>query len=254
MFKLTEFRIDFDKYFLELAIKEKVMNFEAIFWDFDGTLIDTRSKNFNVTKKIIASIENYSPPFELTQENYQKVARRSSNWRELYLKEFGLDEQQTDKAGKLWTQFQLKDNTLITIFPGLSSFLKETSHIPQGIISQNSRENIIKLLKANNIDQYFDSIIGYEEVDLLHQKPHPEGILKCANELGISNGTIIYIGDHETDINTAVNAGVEFKKKEINIDIVTIAAYYGDEDNPKYWQTKPDLVAGKVDDLFEFLK
>ncbi|MBC8385254.1 MAG: HAD-IA family hydrolase, partial [Candidatus Cloacimonetes bacterium] len=135
--------------------------------------------------------------------------------------------------------------------------LEYTATIPQGIVSQNSRQNIIRILKKNKIDQFFTSIIGYEEVDLHHQKPHPEGILNCLHEINITEGNVFYVGDHETDINTAKNAAPELKMQASSIEILTIAAYYGSSDDPVYWQTQPDFVASKVADfnkLIDFKK
>ena len=48
-------------------------NIRAIFWDYDGTLVNTRLKNLNVTRKIIESIvETGTAEFSAlqSQENY----------------------------------------------------------------------------------------------------------------------------------------------------------------------------------------
>ena len=48
-------------------------NIRAIFWDYDGTLVDTRLKNLNVTRRIIESIvETGAAEFTALQfqENY----------------------------------------------------------------------------------------------------------------------------------------------------------------------------------------
>jgi beta-phosphoglucomutase-like phosphatase (HAD superfamily) len=48
--------------------------------------------------------------------------------------------------------------------------------------------------------------------DVEHRKPHPDGILKALQDLGIAQadyGDAVYIGDKDTDIEAAKNAGVD---------------------------------------------
>ena len=73
---------------------------KAIIWDYDGTLVDTRHKNLNVTKNIFESITETDVsefPALRSLENYYLANRRASNWRELYRQEFNLTEKQIDK-------------------------------------------------------------------------------------------------------------------------------------------------------------
>ena len=99
------------------------MKINGIIWDYDGTLVDSRMKNLNVTKAILSQIMSdidieYSVLSSL--ENYEQATIKSSNWRELYRNEFGLDEKQIDYAGKLWTKYQLLDKTEVQPFEGIS--------------------------------------------------------------------------------------------------------------------------------------
>ncbi|OPX28535.1 MAG: hypothetical protein B1H06_03080 [Candidatus Cloacimonas sp. 4484_143] len=239
------------------AMKKVKMNFKAVIWDYDGTLIDTSQKNFNVTRKIIEFVtDNPAEYYDCMKalDNYNAANSQAHNWRYLYKNFFHFSEDQIDMIGKLWTQFQLEDNTEITFFPNLINVLKLSVQIPHGIVSQNSRQIILETLKDNDLDTYFQSIIGYEEVDLQRQKPHPEGLIRCIEDLGIQSGKIVYIGDHETDIRTAENAEIEFKKQKKNIEISTIAAYYGNHDDPALWKVKPDYIAHEIKDIITILQ
>ena len=62
-------------------------------------------------------------------------------------------------------------------------------------------------LTHNNAESYFNAIIGYEEVDFLKQKPDPGVLLKCSTHLGLHtmSGTILFIGDYQTDAHCAFN-------------------------------------------------
>ena len=100
---------------------------------------------------------------------------------------------------------------------------------PQGIVSQNSKENILQNLRLNNLDPHFQSIIGYEEVDLKKQKPHPDGLIKCISDLCQSKfGYVFYIGDHETDMLLVKNANEFLIGHNKDLKVISIAAAYSD--------------------------
>jgi len=154
------------------------MRINGVIWDYDGTLVDTRMKNLNVTKAIISEImSNKAIEYSVLDslENYEKANTKSSNWRELYRNEFGFDEKQIDYAGSLWTKFQLLDKTEVDLFEGISFTVPKLKKYPQGIVSQNSSENIKNNLERFNLEKYFDRIVGYEEVDFTNKNPILKG-------------------------------------------------------------------------------
>ena len=66
----------------------------AFVWDFDGTLADTRRRNFNVVRRLLSENTRRALdaiPALASAEAYDQVNRRFFNWRELYLREFGFD-------------------------------------------------------------------------------------------------------------------------------------------------------------------
>ncbi len=215
------------------------MNIRGIIWDYDGTLVDTRIKNLNVTKAIMSDLTrrvNFSALDSI--KNYDKANIASPNWRELYRKEFGLNEEQIDAAGRLWTKYQLADRTEVDLLDGISDTVTALQKYSQGIVSQNSSENIRNNLKRFHLDNYFGTIVGYEEVGLTKQKPDPEGLLKCVSELtgGNDEGSILYIGDHRTDMECAYNANEAMGRKRV-ISILLDTANRIDLNG---WERKPD--------------
>jgi len=104
---------------------------KAIIWDYDGTLVDTSLKNFNVTRRIFERVVG-EKAFEYTAlqtlDNYRLANKRAKNWRELYKNEFGMNEDQIDEVGRLWTTYQLSDDSEIMFFDGeLMSIVVEIS-------------------------------------------------------------------------------------------------------------------------------
>ena len=159
---------------------------QAIIWDYDGTLVDTRLKNYQVNRAILEAVTGKSADeFEgLTSfESHEAAYRRAANWRELYLFEYGLTEQQTDEAGKLWAPYQLQDKTPSPLFGGIPEVLEALDNFPQGIVSQNGKAIILEVLAQHGLAKYFDCFVGYEEVEFKRQKPAPDGLLYCLEEL-----------------------------------------------------------------------
>ena len=233
-------------------------NILAIIWDFDGTLVDTRQKNLNVTRRIIEQLtKKKAGKFQVltSLENYISATSKATNWRELYTREFELTNQQTDMAGKLWTEYQLQDNTQTKLFPGIYDVLTQLRDIPHGIVSQNSYSNILKLLNKYGLENLFKAVIGYEEVDITRQKPEPDGLMACIDKIcNSSSGNIFYIGDHETDIICADNANSVLRKRNSEIKIFSIAVHVESTEDLSSWNIKPDFIAKKIEDIIEFSK
>ena len=225
---------------------------KAIIWDYDGTLVDTRQKNLNVTRAIISHVTGKPAdvfPVLDSVAVYDAANMKAPNWRVLYKEEFGLNDEQTTYAGSLWTTYQLKDNTAINFFNGINEVIHSLSFYSHGIVSQNSKQNITDVLSREGVDEHFKIIIGYEEVSFAMQKPHPEGLLQCITQLTQldDEGIILYIGDHETDATCAHNANNALSRKAI----YSVGAFYEKHDHSDSWRIKPDFKAAHPNDILK---
>ena len=226
---------------------------KAVIWDYDGTLVDSRQKNLSVTRKIVEKITNRSAdefPMLTDLEMYHRATMESSNWRKFYREEFELNKEEVDEAGSLWTVYQLNDSTPVKVFDGIREGMNSIETIPQGIVSQNSKSNIERQLKSDDLIKYFSHISGYEEVALDMQKPEPDGLISCIKDLTDSeDGTIFYIGDHETDIQCAARANQILG----DLEVLSIGVLYGTGIDNVKWNTRPDFEANSVQELFDII-
>ena len=230
---------------------------KAIIWDYDGTLVDTRHKNLNVTKNILESITETDVlefPALRSLEGYYLANRRASNWRELYRKEFNLTEKQIDEAGRLWTEYQLNDDTEVDFYEGIEAVICDLVEFPHGIVSQNSSSSITQHLEKKNLLPYFKHIVGYEEVDLKKQKPEPDGLLSCIEKLSMPGaGCVCYIGDHETDVQCVRAANRALQEGNANVRIFSIGACYDSGPNTSTWNFRPDYEAQEVEEILQIV-
>ena len=230
----------------------------SIIWDFDGTLFDTRHRNLAVTREIVRevlgkSLEGYAAL--QTVEGYDRAQRGAGNWREFYQLHLGLDEEGTDHAGGYWLDYQLNDETETLPIDGVVEVIQELSHLPHGIVSQNSREVILQILESAQLATYFRSVIGHSEVPPRRQKPQPDGILRCLKEISHGGeGVILFVGDHETDTITAHNANAQAVRQGLDLRFVSVAAAYQDEIDPGNWSERPDFVARHPREILDILK
>ena len=232
-------------------------NINAIIWDYDGTLVDTRHKNMNVTKKIIAhttKLDAAKYPALQSLENYHHANRRTANWRELYRREFNLAESQIDQAGRLWTDYQLDDDTEVAFYDGIVAVIHDLARFPHGIVSQNSSSTIVEHLAKKQIRPLFKHIVGYEEVDLTKQKPAPDGLLRCMDKLfALQPGYVCYIGDHETDVLCVRAANRRLREENVKVKVFSIGACYDKGTDTADWQVRPDFEAHRAEDILEIV-
>ncbi|MBC8400571.1 MAG: HAD family hydrolase [Candidatus Marinimicrobia bacterium] len=233
----------------------KINTKSVIIWDFDGTLVDTGNKNYQVTQRIVTEISGHpAKSFSALHSlvDYKAANARSQNWRLLYKNEFCFDDQEIDCAGRLWTEYQLADEIKPVIVDGIDIALKNLSGVSQGIVSQNGKDNIKTILANLGIEQYFRAIIGYEEVGLDKQKPHPAGFLTCLKLLRTESTRRIYsIGDHETDVIVANNARQCFNRMAGGIDIITIGVNY--DHGSMDWNNAPDYLVTRPEDIVNII-
>ncbi|MFX0080345.1 MAG: HAD family hydrolase [Candidatus Hodarchaeota archaeon] len=186
-------------------INEKI-EIKGIIFDFDFTLADS-------SKGVLECI-NYA----LQEIGFKKFPAKEIN------KTIGLTlehtlinlvgEQHRDKAEKFKHFFIKKADEVmadLTILfsetPAVIQFLFEKG-IKLGIVSTKFRYRIEAILSRENLLNFFEVIIGGEDISTL--KPNPYGLLLAANKLNLQPSEVIYVGDSIIDAETANRAGISF--------------------------------------------
>ena len=228
------------------------MKLDAILWDYDGTLVNSVPKNIDITKCILSEVtphltgENL-PHWLQSEAAYHEANHAAKNWQELYVKFYGMSEPEMLAAGSLWGKHQLSNTTPVKLFSGIDSAIHELSALPHGICSQNASSNIINVLTEARVNACFKAVIGYDDIAQHNQKPSPEGGLICLGKMfdKLEDKTVMYIGDHEADVQFARNlqAALPSTSKVISIAV----AYSGA--TPEIWSTQPDFIIQSPSEL-----
>jgi HAD superfamily hydrolase (TIGR01549 family) len=230
----------------------------AVIWDYDGTLVDTRAKNWGITRNIVRQFTGADPDTIEALSSlaaYTRALHRSHDWRQLYENEFGMSVETMSEAGRLWTEYQLADDTRALVYDGVESALGELRNLPHGIVSMNSKDNIERALANEGLLDHFELVIGYEEVSAARQKPAPDGLLMCLDRLtGMAPGHVAYIGDHQIDIECARNANEALAADGHDIRVFAIAAAYGIGAELDAWADEPDYTVQRPDDVVSIIR
>ena len=225
----------------------------AIIWDFDGTLVDTREKNLAVTRTLVGRVTGRSPleiPALASRDGYDAALHRHQHWQDFYRQELGLGEEELMAAAGMWMEAQAADSTHAPCFEGLPALLDCFDHLPHGIVSLNARDNIARIIAELELAPHFDEILGFESVPLERRKPQPDALLICIERLDLkTEGTVVYVGDHETDTVCATRADRALSDAGLSTRVLSIAADFTGADTVSRWEARPDHVATSIDEL-----
>lgn len=176
---------------------------DAIFFDWDGTLVDSLPALNGYYNHVLAV---YSKP-AISIEEAKRNIRRSA--REIFPEVFG---EQADEALNVFYDYVSKTHLEhLEVFVESHDFMAElaTLNIQLGIVSNKKHSFLLKEISHLGWDKYLVSNIGAGEA--AKDKPEPDPLLLAASKIGLSPevNEIWYVGDTETDMMAAVAAGFQ---------------------------------------------
>jgi phosphoglycolate phosphatase len=98
------------------------------------------------------------------------------------------------------------DNT--TVYPGVREALDRlrAAGVKLAVLTNKPVRFSRDMIRGLGLAEHFQLVYGGNSFDT--KKPHPEGLLKLIEELGVSPGETLVVGDSAVDVRTARNAGV----------------------------------------------
>lgn len=76
-----------------------------------------------------------------------------------------------------------------------------------GVVSGKKAYKIVNLLRANGLDSYPETVVGFDETE--RHKPFPDPILRGMSSFDVIKDETVYVGDSPNDALAAEAAGVE---------------------------------------------
>lgn len=179
------------------------MKINLIIFDFDGTLGDTRNI---IVQTLQSTMRQMQLPVVPEKECASTIGiPLRAAFVQLCA---GITHATADACVDCYRQL-FEDNRETfqpTLFPNVLPTLEKLHEkgIKMSIASSRSSLSLKDLLKSMHIDQYFDYIIGADEVK--HAKPHPEPVLKTLEDLGFDARETLVVGDMPVDIKMGLGA------------------------------------------------
>ena len=208
--------------------------FEAVIFDWDGTLADTRQVIVIAFQKALSEINCK------VSDGY--IERRigigaADTFRDLLRSaKMQFDEKLIQHLIERKSQLEIELTNQVKLFPGAKELL-EALHgkVKMGLASMNNRSVIIHLLKANDLEKYFDAVLTAESIS--HSKPDPEIFLKIASKLKASPEKCVVIEDSIFGVKAAKSANMS-----------CIAVLTGVYSKQELEREKPDLIVKTLKD------
>jgi phosphoglycolate phosphatase len=182
------------------------MNFNAIIFDLDGTLLDTLQDLVN-TLNTVLTLHSY--PVHTIDECRFLVGH---GMRELIRKALPEGADTPENIDLLLKEFMIHyaDNWNVNSrpYPGIAPMLDSISerNIKMAILS-NKADHFTRLCAESLLKQWnFNVVMGHHN-GIAH-KPDPEGVLLVARMLHEDPSSILYVGDSGIDMLTASRAGM----------------------------------------------
>ena len=172
----------------------------AILFDWDGTLVESL-KAIHAAHNVV--LGHFGLP-TLSYEEARRDLRQSA--REKYVSLFGAEK--APDAFNLYYETILKNHLdELEMLPHAEDFLSfvRTKQIPMGVVSNKRHMILEKEIAHLGWNNFFSAIVGAGQAE--RDKPAADPILLATDALNLDPSNIWYVGDTDTDMKAANNAG-----------------------------------------------
>ncbi len=167
--------------------------FDAVIWDYDGTLVATRAADEYAVEMLLRSDPGAAEGVALFWAlDGRPIQERIDNaW-----------------PGRFAEIMPLFENDVQPVpFVGVMDVLDDLRRggYRMGVVSSRRRHTLEWGLERTGIGAYLDIVVGLDDVS--EPKPSPEGLLKALRGVGIAPTRAVYVGDSEVDVLAGRRAG-----------------------------------------------
>ncbi len=176
------------------------MNFDALLFDFDGTLLNTN----DLIIETFAHVIDPKFPGRYRREDYVRFIGPTLT--ESFMEVDPTNIEALLAEYRTWNAEQ--HDALATEFPHVKEVLHKLKEqgIQLAVVSTKRADALHRGLRLLGITDLFDTIISMD--DVTNAKPDPEPVELALKRLGVSKDRALMIGDNSHDIEGGHNAGV----------------------------------------------
>jgi len=182
----------------------------AIIFDLDGTLIDS----VPAIRKTLNNIFSSEGVKEFSIEEVKTLVGFGARWMiEEIIKRENI-HYSTSKFEALVSQYHTEylrvSDKFTQIYDGVFEVLNELKErkIKMAICTNKPGPTTIAVLKSLKLFEFFDVIVTEDDVE--NRKPDPRHLNHTLSKINAKTYESVFVGDSETDMETASRAGVKF--------------------------------------------
>ena len=187
-------------------METNTIDFQAILFDLDGTLLDTLA---DIAGAANAGLKALGFPVHPIESYRRFVGDGAGCLARRVMPEDHQDDETVERCREIIAAEYAKcwaDNT--RPYPGIPEMLAglHERRIPMAVLSNKPHDSTRTVVEGYFPEHYFHIVRG--SLPSVPIKPDPAGALQIAEELDILPGRFVYLGDTDTDMRTAVAAGM----------------------------------------------
>jgi phosphoglycolate phosphatase len=182
--------------------KEGTTRSKIVLFDLDGTIIDS-------TEAILESFATAFGSFGVAVPAAQTIKDLIGLPLDVMFEKLGVAQDEAMAYVKVYkAHYQTIHTQKTTLLPRAKEAVEFAhAYARLGVVTTKTSEYSRILLEHFDLMQYFDVLIGREDVE--HPKPHPEPVEKALSHLGYRFGKVTYfVGDTTIDMLAAQEAGI----------------------------------------------
>ncbi len=180
-----------------------IMNYSALLFDLDGTLVDSMPAHNRAWQKALKS-----HGVDIADEELYKLAGTPNlKTAEIFVERFRLEVSPQVVVNKKESIFEMS-LPLLEKVPVVAA-IAQTFHkkVPLGIVSGSTRDRIQQTLSATGLGALFQCIVSCD--DTKRGKPFPDPYELGAKLLGVSSNKCLVFEDGEAGIQAALSAQMD---------------------------------------------
>jgi pyrophosphatase PpaX len=208
--------------------------YKAVVFDLDGTVVDS-------VELILVSFQH-----AIREVLGRELSREEAiAWVGMPLREQmeRFSPEHADELVEVYREFNHREHDrMLTLYEGIEDLLYDLrkESVKVGLVTSKSRFTTQMAFDLTGIDAYFDATVCAGEAS--GNKPEPDPILACLEQVRVEPAEAAYVGDSPSDIQAALAAKV-----------VAIAVTWGVFTEERLVAEKPDVLVHTIPELAEQL-
>jgi HAD superfamily hydrolase (TIGR01509 family) len=221
--------------------KDIFRNVEAIFFDFEGTLVDFQWNLIGAVRETIQMLGTSGFPIEQLQGF--KYSTLLNEVMKIAVELRRPPDEVREKIGAIYDRYDEDALTRWTLRPNARQFLSalKAKGMKTGLISNVGKKAMEKAFKKMQLQRFFDAVVTRNDVNAL--KPSGEGIRLALTRLQVMKDRALFIGDSLDDIQATKEAGLK-----------VIIILGGENANTDLRPANPDFLIQSFDEIIVLLE